>query len=126
MGLALVIATDPKMLIERGYTSPFNVTVPLTLGGFPRAALDRFKPPNVWEWTEDCCQDFYLDAPADGSARLTKDCMLRVVRGGSWGAVVRRSCGPLSATACLRFVSSSWDFELPGCSALKTFTPLFR
>lgn len=42
VGLALVIATDPKMLIESGYTSPFNVTVPLTLGGFPRTALDVF------------------------------------------------------------------------------------
>jgi hypothetical protein len=42
VGLALVIATDPKMLIESGYTSPFNVTVPLTLSGFDRAALDLF------------------------------------------------------------------------------------
>lgn len=42
VGLALVIATDPKMLIESGYTSPFNVTVPVTLGGFARAALDKF------------------------------------------------------------------------------------
>ena len=42
LGLALVIATDPKMLIESGYTSPFNVTVPVTLGGFPREALDKF------------------------------------------------------------------------------------
>lgn len=42
VGLALVIATDPKMLIESGYTSPFNVTVPLTLGGFARAALNTF------------------------------------------------------------------------------------
>jgi hypothetical protein len=42
VGLALVIATDPKMLIESGYTSPFNVTVPVTLGGFAREALDMF------------------------------------------------------------------------------------
>ena len=42
VGLALVIATDPKMLIESGYTSPFNVTVPVTLGGFARSALDTF------------------------------------------------------------------------------------
>ena len=42
VGLALIIATDPKMLIESGYTSPFNVTVPVTLGGFAREALDMF------------------------------------------------------------------------------------
>lgn len=35
LGLALVIATDPKMLIESGYTSPFNVTPPIALGLFP-------------------------------------------------------------------------------------------
>jgi AAA-like domain/TIR domain len=42
LGLALVIATDPKMLIESGYTSPFNVTPPVTLAGFAREALDAF------------------------------------------------------------------------------------
>lgn len=40
LGLALVIATDPKMLIESGYTSPFNVAPPITLSGFSRTALD--------------------------------------------------------------------------------------
>lgn len=42
LGLGLVIATDPKMLIESGYTSPFNMTLPLTLSGFARDALDAF------------------------------------------------------------------------------------
>jgi hypothetical protein len=42
LGLAMVIATDPKMLIESGYTSPFNVAPPVTLSGFSRAALDTF------------------------------------------------------------------------------------
>ncbi|RDE50730.1 MAG: TIR domain-containing protein [Candidatus Accumulibacter meliphilus] len=42
LGLALAIATDPKMLIESGYTSPFNVTPPINLGPFPRDALDDF------------------------------------------------------------------------------------
>jgi hypothetical protein len=42
LGLTLVIATDPKMLIESGYTSPFNMTPPLTLSGFAREALNTF------------------------------------------------------------------------------------
>jgi formylglycine-generating enzyme required for sulfatase activity len=39
---------------------------------------------NVLEWTEDCYHDIYAGAPADGSAWLTGDCSLRVLRGGSW------------------------------------------
>ncbi|MBM4202511.1 MAG: formylglycine-generating enzyme family protein, partial [Gammaproteobacteria bacterium] len=39
---------------------------------------------NVWEWVQDCWQNDYEGAPADGSAVLSKDCALRVVRGGSW------------------------------------------
>lgn len=39
---------------------------------------------NVWEWVADCYADTYKDAPADGSARVVKDCASRVIRGGSW------------------------------------------
>jgi formylglycine-generating enzyme required for sulfatase activity len=39
---------------------------------------------NVWEWTQDCWNENYSGAPADGSARTTGNCFLRVVRGGSW------------------------------------------
>ena len=39
---------------------------------------------NVWEWTEDCWNDSYAGAPADGSAWLRGDCAKRVLRGGSW------------------------------------------
>ena len=39
---------------------------------------------NVWEWTEDCWNDNYEGAPADGSPWTTGDCSRRVVRGGSW------------------------------------------
>lgn len=42
LGLALAVATDPRMLIESGYTSPFNVGEQLRLGGFGRDALDAF------------------------------------------------------------------------------------
>ncbi|MDE2664454.1 MAG: formylglycine-generating enzyme family protein [Gemmatimonadota bacterium] len=39
---------------------------------------------NVSEWTQDCWNDSYSGAPADGSARESGDCDRRVLRGGSW------------------------------------------
>ena len=39
---------------------------------------------NVWEWTEDCWNGSYAGAPKDGSAWLSGECDLRVLRGGSW------------------------------------------
>ena len=39
---------------------------------------------NVWEWTADCWNDSYSDAPNDGSARQTGNCSVRTARGGSW------------------------------------------
>ena len=38
---------------------------------------------NVWEWVEDCWNENYHNAPSDGSANTTGDCV-RVLRGGSW------------------------------------------
>ena len=40
---------------------------------------------NVWEWTEDCWNESYDGAPADGSAWRDGDCDMRVMRGGSSG-----------------------------------------
>jgi len=63
--------------------------------GYPfTAPVGRFAPNafglydthgNVFEWVEDCWNDDYKGAPADGSARLTGDCKVRVQRGGAWG-----------------------------------------
>ena len=39
---------------------------------------------NVWEWLEDCWNDDYFGAPADGTSRNTGDCSYRGTRGGSW------------------------------------------
>lgn len=38
---------------------------------------------NVWEWTQDCWNENYNGAPADGSAWKTGECDKRVLRGGS-------------------------------------------
>jgi formylglycine-generating enzyme required for sulfatase activity len=39
---------------------------------------------NAWQWIEDCYHDGYKDAPTDGSAWGSGDCLLRALRGGSW------------------------------------------
>jgi formylglycine-generating enzyme required for sulfatase activity len=39
---------------------------------------------NVWEWTQDCYHNSYNGAPVDGTAWTFDNCLLRVVRGGSW------------------------------------------
>lgn len=39
---------------------------------------------NIWEWVEDGWNEFYLDAPSDGSPWLSGRRDARVLRGGSW------------------------------------------
>jgi formylglycine-generating enzyme required for sulfatase activity len=39
---------------------------------------------NIREWTEDCYNSSYADAPIDGSPWLKGDCARRVLRNGSW------------------------------------------
>lgn len=58
-------------------------TVPV--GGFaPNGFGIHDMHGNVWEWTQDCWNDSHDGAPADGSARSTGNCSLRVFRGGCW------------------------------------------
>jgi formylglycine-generating enzyme required for sulfatase activity len=40
---------------------------------------------NVYEWTADCFNENYLNAPGDGSAALTGNCKVRRIRGNDWG-----------------------------------------
>ncbi len=39
---------------------------------------------NVWEWCEDDWHDNYENAPNDGSAWLSGESSVKVIRGGSW------------------------------------------
>ena len=39
---------------------------------------------NVWEWVQDCLNESYWGAPADGRAWESDGCARRVVRGGAW------------------------------------------
>ena len=55
------------------------------VGSFPANAFGLHDMNgNVWEWVEDCYQSNYNGAPTDGSPLITRDCINRVVRGGSW------------------------------------------
>ena len=65
------------------------------VGEFRRKALpvDAFAPNpwglyqvhgNIYEWVEDCWNNNYHGAPADGSAWITGNCDRRVVRGGAY------------------------------------------
>ena len=54
---------------------------------------------NVWEWLADCRNDNYNGAPSDGAARVTGDCLRRILRGGSWS----------SSPANVRVARREWD-----------------
>lgn len=46
---------------------------------------------NVWEWTQDCYEDTYEEAPVDGTARVSPGCPVRSLRGGSWDYVAEEN-----------------------------------
>ena len=60
---------------------------------------------NVWEWTQDCWNGSYKDAPSDGTAWLSGNCGRRVLRGGSWNSYpdILRSANRSSNTTGNRF-----------------------
>jgi formylglycine-generating enzyme required for sulfatase activity len=58
------------------YTSPVGHYAPNAFGLHDMLG-------NAREWTEDCYNDSFDGAPADGSAWLTGNCLRRVARGNS-------------------------------------------
>ena len=45
---------------------------------------------NAWEWVADCWTVDPRSLPSDGSAFKRADCQIRPIRGGGWGAELRR------------------------------------
>lgn len=59
---------------------------PAPVGSYPPNAFGLHDMHgNVWEWVADCWNPTHEGAPPDGAPRLTGQCTLRVLRGGSWG-----------------------------------------
>ena len=62
---------------------------------------------NVWEWTQDCWNDSYTNAPLTGAAWEAGECSRRVLRGGSWFNYPRslRSANRYWNSADYRFIN---------------------
>lgn len=64
---------------------------------------------NLWEWLEDCANETYQGAPADGSAWLTGNCSRRPLRGGAF-----HENGAYTRIAMRGFNTSSSRFNTDG------------
>jgi formylglycine-generating enzyme required for sulfatase activity len=63
---------------------------PAETGAFPSNGFGLFDMAgNAAEWVEDCWNETYSGAPADGSAWVKPDCRERVLRGGSFNSDAR-------------------------------------
>ncbi len=74
---------------------------------------------NVWEWVGDCWNGSHEGAPADGSARNSRDCAEGVLRGGSWNDIPRH----LRSANRLRYLPGDWNYNVIGFRVARTLTP---
>ena len=65
---------------------------------------------NVYEWVQDCYNNSYEGAPADGSAWESENCDTRILRGGSWLNYPRylRSASRVGFTSGVRFINNGF------------------
>lgn len=81
--LKRVLGTEPAVRCDDGFvhTAPVGSLRPNAWGLHDMLG-------NAWEWTEDCWQEGYSSAPADGTARdgSAEECVRRVNRGAGWNS----------------------------------------
>lgn len=67
-----------------GPTDGYSYTAPV--GSYPANAFGMYDMHgNVYEWVADCLNTDYEGAPSDGSAWMTGDCSIHIMRGNDWG-----------------------------------------
>ena len=77
------IGSNRANCFECGSQWDFDRTAPV--GSFAANAFGvHDMHGNVWEWVEDCWNESYGGAPADGSAWRGEDCRRHVLRGSAW------------------------------------------
>jgi formylglycine-generating enzyme required for sulfatase activity len=114
------IRADGRVVANcNGCGSPWDNKETAPVGSFPANTFGLYDVVgNVFEWTEDCWNDSYQGALADGSASTGGNCWVRVVRGGSWG-----DSSPLlrSAYRDKRYIGGGFDYV--GFRVARTLTP---
>lgn len=80
------ISTNQANFLDSANPTPGPVgRQPTQVGMFPPNGFGLYDMQgNVWEWVQDCWNDSYKGAPADGSPWLRGDCQRRVVRAGAF------------------------------------------
>ena len=87
------------------WTSPVGTYKPNAFGLYDMSG-------NIWEWTADCWNDTYKDAPTDGSTWKSGDCDARPSRGGSYGNAVFSAYSAIRAPRDVDYVGHSWGFRV--------------
>ncbi len=97
-----------------GYTSGKDRWLAIApVGSFPANHFGLYDMiGNVTEWVQDCWNESYVDAPANGDAWEQGDCSRRVLRGGSWTYPPKGLRSATRAGALAQIRSHSGGFRL--------------